>query len=249
MPKSEPVLGIIPARYASSRFPGKPLVDLCGKPMIQRVWEQAMKARSLDLVAVATDDRRIAQVVASFGGLAVMTPTSCVSGTDRIAVAARKLGMKARGIVVNIQGDEPLLPPAMIDQLVGMLKSKGTLMATLQRPLGKGEYADPNCVKVVTDKLGNALYFSRSPIPHRRDPADTLTHVGLHVGLYAYQAGFLQKLAKLKPTPLERLEKLEQLRVLENGHAIAVGNSRGASVAVDTPADAAKVRRLIKRGA
>ncbi len=165
----------------------------------------------------------------------------------RFAVAARKLKAKAGSIVVNVQGDEPLLPPAMIDQLVALIRKGGAPMATLCRPLEKGERADPNCVKVVMDNAGRALYFSRANIPHDRDGQGRPAPVGLHVGIYAYRADFLQKLARLEPTPLEQLEKLEQLRALENGHAIAVGSTRLASLAVDTPADAAKVRRLIKR--
>jgi 3-deoxy-manno-octulosonate cytidylyltransferase (CMP-KDO synthetase) len=237
------VLGLIPARYASGRFPGKPLIELKGKPMIQRVWERAMQAASLDAVAVATDDLRIKRVVEAFGGTAVMTPVACASGTDRIAVAVRKLGLKP-AMVVNIQGDEPLLPPAMIDQLVAVLKKSGAPMATLCRALGRGDLANPNAVKVVMDKAGRALYFSRAAIPHARDKA-ALASVGLHVGLYAYRAPFLQQLARLKPTPLEKIEKLEQLRVLENGFAISVGFTRLHSQAVDTPADAQRVRRLI----
>jgi 3-deoxy-manno-octulosonate cytidylyltransferase (CMP-KDO synthetase) len=246
-------LAIIPARYQSSRFPGKPLVDLKGKPMIQRVWEQAMQAKSLDAVAVATDDLRIKRVVESFGGMAIMTPKSCVSGTDRIAIAARKFGRRA-SIIVNVQGDEPLLPPKMIDQLVALLKKSKAPMATLCRPLERGSQGNPNHVKVVMDKAGRALYFSRAAIPYQRDPlrgaggpaVRPYAYVGLHVGIYAYRADFLQKLAKFRPTPLEGLEKLEQLRVLENGYGIAVGVTRGLSVAVDTPADAQKVRRLIR---
>ena len=237
------VLGLIPARYASGRFPGKPLIDLKGKPMIQRVWEQAMRAKSLDAVAVATDDLRIKRVVEAFGGVAVMTPVSCASGTDRIAMAVRKLGLKP-AMVVNIQGDEPLLPPAMIDQLVEVLKKSGAPMATLCRPLGPGDLANPHAVKVVLGLNGRALYFSRAAIPHARDKA-ALASVGLHVGLYAYRAPFLQQLARLKPTPLEKIEKLEQLRVLENGFGIAVGLTRLRSHSVDTPADAQRIRRLI----
>lgn len=239
------ILAIIPARYSSSRFPGKSLVDLKGKPMIQRVWEQAMKAKSVDAVAVATDDLRIKRVVESFGGIAIMTPKSCASGTDRIAIAAKKFGKKAR-IVVNVQGDEPLLPPGMIDQVVALIKKSKAPMATLCRPLERGEYGNPNNVKVVMDKQGKALYFSRAAIPHDREGKGKLQSVGLHVGLYAYRADFLQKVAKLTPTSLEQLEKLEQLRVLENGYSIAVGLTKGMSVAVDTPADAAKVRRMIR---
>jgi 3-deoxy-manno-octulosonate cytidylyltransferase (CMP-KDO synthetase) len=243
------ILGLIPARFQSSRFPGKPLADLKGKPMIQRVWEQAMKATSLDAVAVATDDLRIKRVVESFGGVAVMTPVSCASGTDRIAIAVRRLKGARPSVVVNVQGDEPLLPPAMINQVAGLIKKSGAPMATLCRPLaGRAEYLSPNAVKVVTDKAGRALYFSRSPIPMRRDGGGppSGSQVGLHVGLYAYKADFLQKLAGLKPTFLEQSEKLEQLRVLEHGFSIAVGRTRLASLAIDTPEDAARVRRLIK---
>jgi 3-deoxy-manno-octulosonate cytidylyltransferase (CMP-KDO synthetase) len=216
--------------------------------MIQRVWERAMQARSLDAVAVATDDLRIKHVVESFGGLAIMTPPRCPSGTDRIAVAARKLRGGKPSIVVNIQGDEPLLPPAMIDQLVQVLLRSGAPMATLSRPLrDRAEFLNPNAVKVVADRHGSALYFSRSPIPHPREggwPASPLL-VGLHVGIYAYRAAFLQKLSKMKPTPLEQTEKLEQLRVLEHGYAIAVGRTRLLSQSIDTPRDAQRVRRLI----
>lgn len=246
------ILAIIPARYDSTRFPGKPLVDLKGKPMIQRVWEQARQAKSVDEVLVATDDARIAAVVESFGGLAVMTPRSCASGTDRIAIAARGFRGPATGrplhandIVINVQGDEPLLPPAMIDQLVALIRKSKAPMATLMRPLaGREEYLNPNCVKAVAGKNGRALYFSRSPIPMLRDGGKTPSgpFTGLHVGIYAYRAAFLQKLAKFRPTPLEKLEKLEQLRVLENGYDIALGTTRLKSQAVDTPRDAAKVR-------
>jgi 3-deoxy-manno-octulosonate cytidylyltransferase (CMP-KDO synthetase) len=242
------VLGLIPARYASSRFPGKPLIDLKGKPMIQRVWEQAMRCRSLDAVAVATDDERIKRVVEAFGGLAVMTPAHCASGTDRIALAVRKLRLRGMSVVVNVQGDEPMLPPAMIDQVVAVLRRSGAPMATLCRPLrDRAEFLNPNAVKVVMDLGGRALYFSRSPIPHPRSgpwPA-TLPSVGLHVGLYAYRADFLQKLAKLRPTALEQAEKLEQLRVLEHGHAIAVGRTLLSSHSIDTPGDARRLRRLL----
>jgi 3-deoxy-manno-octulosonate cytidylyltransferase (CMP-KDO synthetase) len=241
------VIAVIPARYGSSRFPGKPLIDLKGKPMIQRVWEQAMKSRSVDRVLVATDDLRIKKVVESFGGIAIMTPRNCPSGTDRIAVAIRKLRGSKASIVVNVQGDEPLLPPAMIDQLVELLKKSQAPMATLSRALNDhSEYLNPNAVKLVTDRDGRALYFSRSPIPMQRDASKAFPpSVGLHIGIYAYRAGFLQSLAKLKPTPLELIEKLEQLRVLENGFSIVVGRTRLLSHAIDTPQDARRVRRLI----
>ena len=251
-----PVLAFIPARFASSRFPGKPLIDLKGKPMIQRVWEQARKAKGVDAVYVATDDARIATVVRSFGGEALMTPVSCPSGTDRIAAALRKLGrVSDDAILVNVQGDEPLLPPAMVEQVVSVLKKTGAPMATLARRLEGSEYPNPNAVKVLWDARGLALYFSRSPIPFNRDrPGQRPTRVmgsaqgkdglrlGLHIGLYAYRCGFLKRLAKARPSALELSEKLEQLRVLDMGERIAVGFTRLASMAVDTPADAARVR-------
>jgi 3-deoxy-manno-octulosonate cytidylyltransferase (CMP-KDO synthetase) len=241
------VLGIIPARFASSRFPGKPLIDLCGKPMIQRVYEQALKAASLDEVWVATDDTRIAQVVRAFGGQAVMTPKSCPTGTDRLAIAAK--GKAGKGdIVVNIQGDEPLLPPAMIDTLVALLlKDKAAAMATLAHPIkDKAEFANPNAVKVVLAANGRALYFSRASIPYPRAKSAGIAGAYKHIGLYAYRAEFLKRFTKLKPTPLERTESLEQLRALEHGFAIQVGLVAKTTQAVDTPQDAARVRGLLR---
>lgn len=245
-----PVLAFIPARFGSSRFPGKPLIDLKGKPMVQRVWEQAGKAKGLSAVYVATDDARIAAVVRSFGGLALMTPKSCPSGTDRIAAALRALGrVPDEAVVVNVQGDEPLLPPAMIDTVLAVLKKTGAPMATLARPLEARDYANPNAVKVLWDAKGLALYFSRCAIPFNRDrpgrPPSGLPRLGLHVGLYAYRCGFLRRLAASRPSALERAEKLEQLRVLDMGERIAVGFTRLNSVAIDTPQDAKRVRSLL----
>jgi 3-deoxy-manno-octulosonate cytidylyltransferase (CMP-KDO synthetase) len=251
-----PILAFIPARFASSRFPGKPLIDLKGKPMVQRVWEQARKAKGIDAVYVATDDARIAGVVRSFGGEALMTPVSCPSGTDRIAAALRKLRrVPDDAILVNVQGDEPLLPPSMVEQVVSVLKKTGAPMATLARRLEGPEYSDPNAVKVLWDARGLALYFSRSAIPFNRDrpgqqpdrtigstPGSGGLRLGLHVGLYAYRCGFLKRLAKTRPSALELAEKLEQLRVLDMGERIAVGFTRLQSMAIDTPADAARVR-------
>jgi 3-deoxy-manno-octulosonate cytidylyltransferase (CMP-KDO synthetase) len=215
------VLGIIPARFASSRFPGKPLIDLCGKPMIQRVYEQALKAASLDEVWVATDDTRIAQVVRAFGGQAVMTPKSCPTGTDRLA---------------------------MIDTLVALLlKDKAAAMATLAHPIkDKAEFANPNAVKVVLAANGRALYFSRASIPYPRAKSAGIAGAYKHIGLYAYRAEFLKRFTKLKPTPLERTESLEQLRALEHGFAIQVGLVAKTTQAVDTPQDAARVRGLLR---
>jgi 3-deoxy-manno-octulosonate cytidylyltransferase (CMP-KDO synthetase) len=243
------VFALIPARFASTRFPGKPLVDLKGKPMIQRVWEQVCKARGVARVIVATDDRRIALAVKAFGGEVVMTPRSCPSGTDRLAAALGKLReVEADDIVVNVQGDEPLLPPAMLEQVVSVLRRNAAPMATLARPLALRDYGDPNKVKVLWDRRGLALYFSRAPIPfHRARPGAMPKglRLGLHVGLYAYRAGFLRRLAAAPPTALELAERLEQLRVLDLGERIAVGFTRAFSRAIDTPADAAQVRRLL----
>jgi 3-deoxy-manno-octulosonate cytidylyltransferase (CMP-KDO synthetase) len=236
------VIGVIPARFASSRFPGKPLVDLAGKPMIQRVWERAARARSLSALVVATDDRQIARVVESFGGKAVMTPAACATGTDRVARAVKGMGAD---IVVNIQGDEPLLPPPLLDQLVSLLvKDKKAAMATLCHPLEKRDEGNPSAVKVVMDLQGRALYFSRSPIPFVRTSVPGF-RLAKHVGLYAYRAAFLQRFSILKPSPLERAEGLEQLRALEHGHAVQVGWTSHPTQAVDTPADAEKVRKIL----
>ncbi|HTB22273.1 MAG TPA: 3-deoxy-manno-octulosonate cytidylyltransferase [bacterium] len=246
-----PTLAFIPARFASSRFPGKPLIDLKGKPMVQRVWEQARKAKGVDAVYVATDDARIAAVVRSFGGEAIMTPRSCPSGTDRIAAALGKLGRVPDGaVVVNVQGDEPLLPPAMVEQVVSVLKKSKAPMATLARALGPQDYAKPDAVKVLWDAKGLALYFSRSAIPFHRDRPGVLPRagglrLGLHVGLYAYRCGFIKRLARTRPSALERAEKLEQLRVLDMGERIALGFTRLTSLAIDRPEDARALRRLL----
>ena len=249
MSKRDPVLAFIPARFASSRFPGKPLIDLKGKPMIQRVWEQACKAKGVDGVYVATDDKRIASVVRAFGGVALMTPASCPSGTDRIAAALKELGrVPDSAIIVNVQGDEPLLPPAMIEQAVKALRRSGAPMATLARPLSAEEYGNPNAVKLLWNSRGLAVYFSRSAIPYHCDKPGRLPQglkMGLHVWLYAYRAGFLRRLARTKPSRLELVERLEQLRVLDMGEAIAVAYTRLTSQAVDTPRDAVKVRHLL----
>jgi 3-deoxy-manno-octulosonate cytidylyltransferase (CMP-KDO synthetase) len=245
------ILGVIPARFGSTRFQGKPLIDLDGKPMIQRVWEQVNKSRLIKRVIVATDDQRILKVVMAFGGEAVLTSKKCPSGTDRIAQTLEKIKGPHPEIVVNIQGDEPLIPPAMIDQVATILiKNPKERMATLYRPLkDEAEWKNPALAKVVTDLKGRALLFSRAALPHPRDSRDGFLKVktaGVHVGIYAYRTDFLKKLATLKPTPLEIQECLEQLRVLENGFEIKTGFTRLQSLAVDTPADAARVRKILK---
>jgi 3-deoxy-manno-octulosonate cytidylyltransferase (CMP-KDO synthetase) len=229
---------VIPARYASSRLPGKPLLRETGKYLVQHVYEQACRSRA-DCVLVATDDERIARAVHEFGGRVVLTRDDHPSGTDRVAEAARALDAD---VVVNLQGDEPLLPPELLDLLPDLLRRDAEAdVATLAVPITSRErWHDPACVKVVRDGLGRALYFSRSPIPFVRDgqPAFGESAPFLqHLGLYAYRQPFLLQLASLPPSPLEELEKLEQLRVLGLGRRIQVGVVRHAGRGVDTPAD------------
>jgi 3-deoxy-manno-octulosonate cytidylyltransferase (CMP-KDO synthetase) len=236
------IVGIIPARYASSRFPGKALADLGGKPMVQHVVERAMQSRWLTEVLVATDDQRIADAVARFGGRACLTSPDHPSGTDRIAEVAR--GMNC-DLVVNIQGDEPLLDPAVLDLAVEPLLADATIeMGTLARPMGPAEAVDPSKVKVVVSRDGFALYFSRSRIPYVREdatPAGDRPYL-LHVGLYVYRRASLLTFAGLPPTPLEEQERLEQLRALENGMRIRVVVAEDQSFGVDTPADLERVK-------
>jgi len=234
-------LGVIPARYGAQRFPGKPLMLIAGKPLVQRVYEQARQAQRLDRVVVATDDVRIADAVKKFGGEVVMTPSTCPSGTDRAAEVARQLDCDR---IVNIQGDEPLMRPAMIDQLVDGLGDSD--MATLARPIESAEIlADPNNVKVVFAHNGNALYFSRHPIPFVRDTGASAKHFR-HLGIYAYQREFLLKFVQLPQSALEQAEKLEQLRALENGFTIKVLVTPFDSVGVDTPADVQRVEEILR---
>jgi len=234
-------LGVIPARYGAQRFPGKPLALIAGKPLVQRVYEQARQAQRLDRVVVATDDLRIADAVKKFGGEVVMTPSTCPSGTDRAAEVARQSDCDR---IVNIQGDEPLMRPEMIDQLVDGLGDSD--MATLARPIESAEIlADPNNVKVVFAHNGNALYFSRHPIPFVRDTGATTKHFR-HLGIYAYQREFLLKFVQLPQSALEQAEKLEQLRALENGFTIKVLVTPYDSVGVDTPADVQRVEKILR---
>lgn len=231
---------IIPARYQSSRFPGKVLAPLAGRPMIQHVWERAMAVPQVDHVLVATDDDRVATAVQRFGGQAVMTSRACHSGTDRVAEAAAALGDE---IVVNLQGDLPLIPPAFIAAArQPLLDDPAIVMSTLMRPITRpDELFSPHTVKVVTDRNGVALYFSRSPIPLVRDakqgspfPPRTYFH---HVGLYVYRNNFLVEFAKLPASRLESLEQLEQLRALEQGYRIKVVEVAEGTVEVNTPDD------------
>ncbi len=241
------VVGVIPSRFKSSRLDGKALADIHGKPMIQHVWERCRRVASLDQLLVATDNVRIQETVKQFGGEVVMTDPGHASGTDRVAEAVEDVECD---VVVNIQGDEPMLDPLMIDELVEPFRGEAaTEMVTLQQLIREEEeLRDPNVVKVVCDCRGDALYFSRSLIPFLSSRAKDY-QASKHLGLYAYSKDCLAKLSSLSPTPLERIERLEQLRALENGVRIRVvlTRSRGRGVSVDTPEDLETVRRLISR--
>lgn len=240
-------LGIIPARYASTRLPAKPLQLLGGKPLIQRVYENARKARKLDRVVVVTDDRRIYSVVADFGGEVAMTPEELPSGTDRCAFVARQYDYP---IVANIQGDEPFLPPGVIDEAISVLENEPeTVMATTaRRGITPAELNNPNVVKVLIDRRGRALYFSRQNIPFIRDPQEQpAQHPALvHAGLYIYRREFLLQFTTLPVTILEQLEKLEQLRVLEHGFGIRVVVTDQTTLGIDTWEDLQQAQAIIE---
>ncbi len=231
---------IIPARYSSSRLPGKPLLRETGKYLIQHVYEQACRSRRASQVIVATDDTRIETAVHEFGGHVVMTRGDHATGTDRVAEVARGVDSE---VIVNLQGDEPLIDPQTLDVLAELLvRNPEADMATLAVPIRSADqWRNSNCVKVVCDSTGNALYFSRSAIPHVRDGEPSFSsHPPCflqHLGIYAYRRAFLLQLATLPPTPLELLEKLEQLRVLAHGHRIQVGIVDQTSIGVDTMED------------
>lgn len=239
---------IIPARYASSRLPGKPLADIAGKSMIQRVYEQAQKSDASQVV-VATDDARIADAVAAFGGRCVMTKAEHESGTDRLQQAALILGLTDTDIVVNVQGDEPLIPPENINQVYRNIVLSQTAIATLSVAIDSlEEFADPNAVKVVRSLNGIALYFSRAAIPFRRDisAASVTSTAQRHIGIYAYRVALLNQFIQWPASALEQIEKLEQLRAMENGAQIHVETAAVPPPAgVDTEADLIRVRSLL----
>jgi 3-deoxy-manno-octulosonate cytidylyltransferase (CMP-KDO synthetase) len=251
------VVAIIPARYGSTRLPGKPLADIGGKPMIQHVYESTLKAPGLDRVLVATDDRRIARAVKNFGGEVAMTSRRHTSGTDRLAEVARRLDAEW---LVNVQGDLPFIRAETIVRALGpMRRNPAVPMGTVCTPIyDVREWHNPNVVKVLTDRAGFALYFSRAPIPYMRrrevDPSGekAVSQGGRrlwgfrHLGLYVYRRDFLPKFARLRPTALERIESLEQLRALENGYRIRVARVDECSVEVDTPADLKKAVRYLR---
>jgi 3-deoxy-manno-octulosonate cytidylyltransferase (CMP-KDO synthetase) len=243
---------VIPARYDSTRFPGKPLASLKGKPVIRHVYENAKGAKSADDVIVATDSETIFETVLAFGGKAAMTSKEHVSGTDRVAEVARSLSCD---IIVNVQGDEPLIRPEMIDGTISLLADEGAHIGTLAKKVGRvEEILDTSVVKVVRDIKGYALYFSRAPIPYHRDEwrdlnriADHQSHFAVfkHIGIYSYRREALLSLAGMRPSALEELERLEQLRALENGLRIKVGETLLETVGIDTPEDLERVEEWL----
>jgi 3-deoxy-manno-octulosonate cytidylyltransferase (CMP-KDO synthetase) len=240
------IIALIPARYDSSRFPGKALALIMGKPLIQWVYEQALQVPDLDGVWVATDDERIKEAVEAFGGRALMTRGDHPSGSDRLAEAAGLLDLAPEDLVINIQGDQPVFPPKLITQLVGVFsRDPEVVMVTpVKRESDPAAAANPNVVKVVFDRAGRALYFSRSPLPFWREGGPPYFY--RHIGIYAYRVQFLKEFVHLPPGRWEAAEKLEQLRALEHGFAIHVVETEGDTREVDTPADARQVEEFLR---
>jgi 3-deoxy-manno-octulosonate cytidylyltransferase (CMP-KDO synthetase) len=240
-------VAVIPSRYGAERFPGKPLHPLAGVPMVVRVFEQARRARRVDLVLVATDDGRIARAVEEAGGRAVLTEPALPSGTDRVWAAVEDLDVE---VVLNVQGDEPMMEPENVDRVAGFLLDHPEFpLATVALPIeDPDEIANPNVVKVVRGDDGRALYFSRSPLPYRRRPEPGLKTLK-HLGLYGYRKDALRKWTSLPPHPLERAESLEQLRAIAAGMAMAVLDAAADSIGVDTVEDARRVEELLRRKA
>jgi 3-deoxy-manno-octulosonate cytidylyltransferase (CMP-KDO synthetase) len=243
---SQPVLCVIPARYASTRLPGKALLQIARHPMIEWVYKRAESCSRVDEVLVATDDERIVKAVESFGGTAVMTSEKCESGTQRVAEA---VGEREARIIVNLQGDEPLISPAAVDDLIALFdREPDVQMATLMRPLGSMESVEePGRVKVVVDNRGYALYFSRCPIPYDRNRGARKPPYYQHYGIYAFRPETLKRFAELPASPLEEAEKLEQLRALSGGIPIRVLETQHASIGVDTPEDLEAVRKMVDK--
>lgn len=236
-------VAVIPARYASTRLPGKPLKDICGKPLIQRVWEVVSRVRGLNEVVVATDDTRIADAVLKFGGKVCMTSPDCQSGSDRVREVAASL---AADVYVNIQGDEPLLEPSAIETLLAVFtEDKNIQVATLCSRISAEEARSPHQVKVIRDHAGNALYFSRAPLPFIRDTSESAVFLG-HIGIYAYRAKALHGFTTLPPSPLEQAEKLEQLRFLQAGIPVRVLEVPLMGAGVDTQEDLERVRAMVR---
>ena len=240
------IVGIIPSRYGSTRFPGKPLASIAGKPMIQHVYERASCAESIDQVYIATDNVMIYDAVRTFGGNAIMTTEDMRTGTDRVYQAANIIGLEANDIVINIQGDQPLIEPGCLDQVAEPLRADVSLgMTTLAyKIVNPDEITNPKDVKVTFDREGFALYFSRSPIPYPRDPG-CVYDSWKHLGIYAYTVRFLKNFSKLPEGTLESIEKLEQLRALEFGHLILVVKTEYDSPEVDIPEDIVRIEKII----
>ncbi len=236
--KPNTAVAIIPARYNSTRFPGKPIVEIDGKPLIEHVYRRVEQARLVSRIVVATDDERIRRAVERFGGTAVMTRNDHSSGTDRLAEAANDLTPDT--LIVNVQGDEPMIEPPVIDSAITAALSGDADMVTLMTRLDPSQADDPNRVKVVVDRHGHALYFSRSRIPSKGTTF-------LHIGLYVYRVHFLRTFTKLDPTPLERSERLEQLRALEHGYRIRAVEVESESWGIDTPEDLDRYMELQKK--
>ena len=236
-------VAVIPARYGSTRLPGKPLLDICGKPLIQRVWDVVVRVHGLDEIIVATDDERIVKVVQDFGGKAMMTSPDCQSGSDRVREVAQTVDAD---VYVNVQGDEPLLESAAIEKLLDVFAQDASVrVATLCSPISREEAQSPNQVKVVRDRAGNALYFSRAPLPFVREANDTAEYLG-HIGIYAYRREALCVFTSLPTSPLEQAEKLEQLRFLQAGIPIRVLEVPRMGVGVDTQEDLERVRTVVR---
>lgn len=241
-----PCYGIIPARYQSHRFPGKPLADILGKPMFYRVYERAVSCTQLKKVCLATDDQRIFDAAEKYGVPVVMTDPNHPSGSDRIMEAAAILGLEDDSVVVNIQGDEPALDPGMLHKLVAPFNDDTIQVTTLARAINERQAENPDRVKVVRSARGFALYFSRSKIPHIRDADKSVTDYLLHVGLYAYRLAALKTFIGLPPSPLEKIEKLEQLRLLEAGISIYVVMTSYQGFGVDRPDDLEMITQQLK---
>src|SRR5580692_4067684 len=242
-------IAVIPSRYSAVRLPGKPLVSLAGKPMIQRVWERTRQATRISRVLIATDDERIRTAAAAFGAESVMTRPDHRSGTERVAEVAVGIPGAGEEVFVNVQGDEPLIEPGAIDTLVEAIESEdGVSVATLMVPIGNpNDIMDPNVVKVVLDFDGNGLYFSRAPIPWVRDTGTTVAaRHWKHIGIYGYRREALLEFPTLPPGELERIEQLEQLRWLENGFHMRVVETNYNAVSVDVPGDIQKVEKLLQ---
>lgn len=236
------IIAVIPARFLSSRFPGKPLVNICGKPMIQWVYERVNSVEEISEVYVATDDKRIFETVMQFGGKAVMTG-DCACGTDRVYQACADI---EADIIINVQGDEPLIKPEMIKNLIDAFKDSTVHMATLKKKIVNDEEREnPNVVKVITDKQGDAIYFSRFPVPYNREHKEIELYK--HIGIYGYKKSFLEKFVSLSQGELEKTECLEQLRAIEHGYKIRVKETLHHSIGVDQPSDIARVEEQMKR--